>query len=166
MQFLEDRIYEFNSARTGIDGGEWIALTIRDDAGRVVAGLCGALWGGCLDIRQPWVAEGRRRQGIGTRLLAAAEREAAQRRCRQLLLSTFSFQAPSFYERRGFQVLAVVDDHPIGHSNLLLRKWLEPGHARTPGFEPDASDRAGSIRPAATVVTRSLCRRPDHPAAA
>jgi hypothetical protein len=37
---------------------------------------------------------------------------------------TFSFQAPSFYERNGFEVVATIDDHPRGHKNFLMRKRL------------------------------------------
>jgi hypothetical protein len=37
---------------------------------------------------------------------------------------TFTFQAPAFYATHGFGVIAVVDDHPRGHKNLLLRKRL------------------------------------------
>jgi hypothetical protein len=37
---------------------------------------------------------------------------------------TFTFQAPAFYAKHGFEVVAVVDDHPRGHKNLLLRKRL------------------------------------------
>jgi GNAT superfamily N-acetyltransferase len=124
VQYLEDRLYEFNAAATGIAGGEWLAIVIRDDHDQIVAGLCGAMWGGCAEIRQFWVEEPRRRQGLGTALLRAAEHEARRRGCSQLLLMTFSFQAPSFYARRGFEVVAVVDDHPHGHQNLLLRKRL------------------------------------------
>ena len=124
VQYLEDRIYEFNSTATGIADGEWLAIFVRDDEGRIVAGICGNTWGGCLEIRQFWVEEARRRRGLGTSLLASAEREARRRGCRQILLSTFTFQAPAFYARHGFEVVAVVDDHPRGHENLLLRKRL------------------------------------------
>jgi hypothetical protein len=42
-----------------------------------------------------------------------------------MLLMTFSFfQAPAFYAKHGFMV-AVVDDHPDGHKNMLLRKRLD-----------------------------------------
>jgi GNAT superfamily N-acetyltransferase len=125
VQYLEDRIYEFNSAKTGITDGEWLALFIRDETGRIVAGISGDVWGGCLEIRQFWVEESRRSQGLGTRLLEAAEQEGLGRGCTQVVLMTFSFQAPAFYEKRGFKVIAILDDHPRGHRNLLLRKLLQ-----------------------------------------
>lgn len=124
VQYLEDRIYEFNSRVTGITGGEWLAIFVRDDRDRLVAGICGNTWGGCFEIRQFWVEESRRRQGLGTRLFRAAEEEARLRGCTQVLLMTFSFQAPAFYARHGFEVVATVKDHPRGHENLLLRKSL------------------------------------------
>ena len=124
VQYLEDRLYEFNSTATGIRDGEWLAIFVRDETDRIVAGICGTTWGGCLEIRQFWVEEARRKQGLGTRLLGAAEQEARRRGCRQILLATFSFQAPAFYARHGFEVVAVVDDHPRGHKNMLLRKRL------------------------------------------
>ncbi len=122
VQYLEDRLYEFNSASTGITDGQWLSIFVRDDDGRIVAGICGNTWGGCAEIRQFWVEETRRTQGLGTKLLEAAEQEARRRGCRQMLLMTFSFQAPAFYARHGFEVVAVVDDHPRGHKNLLMRK--------------------------------------------
>jgi GNAT superfamily N-acetyltransferase len=124
VQYLEDRLYEFNSAATGITDGEWLAIWVRAENERIIGGICGNTWGGCLEIRQLWVEEARRKQGLGTRLLGAAEQEARRRGCRQILLTTFSFQAPAFYAKLGFEVVAVVDDHPRGHKNMLLRKHL------------------------------------------
>lgn len=125
VQYLEDRIYEFNSRLTGITDGAWLGILLRDEEERIVAGLCGSTWGGCLEIRQLWVEESLRRQGIGTRLLQAAEREARRRGCTRILLMTFSFQAPAFYARHGFEVLFVIEGHPRGHQNLLLWKSFE-----------------------------------------
>jgi GNAT superfamily N-acetyltransferase len=125
VQYLEDQIYAFNSSVTGITDGEWVAIFVRDERDRIVAGICGNTWGGCLEIRQFWVEESRRKKGLGTRLLGAAEQEARRRGCRQILLMTFSFQAPAFYAKHGFEVVATVEDHPRGHRNLLLRKVLD-----------------------------------------
>ena len=127
VQYLEDRIYAFNSRVTRITGGEWLAIFVRDDHGHIVAGICGNTWGDCCEIRQFWVEESRRRQGLGTRLLGAAENEARRRGCWQMILSTFSFQAPAFYAKHGFQVVAIVDDYPRGHQSLLLRKAFAQG---------------------------------------
>jgi GNAT superfamily N-acetyltransferase len=128
INYLEDRIYEFNSTTTGITGGAWLALFVRDETGRIVAGISGDTWGGCLEIRQLWVEESRRSEGLATRLLEAAEQEGRRRGCAQVVLMTFSFQAPGFYMKRGFEVVAALDDHPRGHRNLLLRKLLRASY--------------------------------------
>ena len=126
IQYLEDRLYEFNASVTGIRDGQGLAIFARDERDRIVAGICGNTWGGSCEIRQLWVEESRRGRGLGTRLLVAAEREARRRGCRQIVLMTFSFQAPAFYGRHGFHALTTVDDHPRGHRSLLLRKDLDP----------------------------------------
>jgi GNAT superfamily N-acetyltransferase len=125
VQYLEDRLYEFNESASGIAGGEWLAFFVRDQ-GRIVAGICGNTWGGTCEVRQFWVEQSQRGRGLGTRLFQAAEQEARRRGCTQIVLMTFSFQAPSFYERHGFEILATVDDHPRGHRNVLMRKRLAP----------------------------------------
>lgn len=123
VQYLEDRLYEFNSTATGISDGELLALFVRE-GGRIVAGICGSTWGGTCELRQFWVEESRRHLGLGTQLLQAAEEEALKRGCTQIVLMTFSFQAPAFYATHGFVVIASIDDHPRGHRNLLMRKQL------------------------------------------
>jgi GNAT superfamily N-acetyltransferase len=123
VQFLEDRIYEFNSNTTNIANGEWLGFFVRD-GDRIVGGICGNTWGGTCELRQFWVDESLRHNGLGTRLFEAAEQEAQRRGCTQIVLMTFSFQAPAFYEKRGFEVVARIDDHPHGHQNLLMRKRL------------------------------------------
>jgi len=125
VQYLEDRIYEFNSSATGIGDGRLLAFFVR--AGdRIVAGISGNTWGGTCELRQFWVEESLRNRGLGTKLLEAAEQEARRRGCTQIVLMTFSFQAPAFYEKHDFEVVATIDDHPRGHGNLLMRKRLAP----------------------------------------
>jgi ribosomal protein S18 acetylase RimI-like enzyme len=127
IEFLEDRLYEFNADATGIDDGRLLGVFLRDESGTMVAGAAGHTWGETCELRQVWVAASRRRRGLGRRLLAAAESEAVRRGCRQLLLSTFSFQAPDFYRKLGFEVVGEVADYPRGYRHLTLRKRLEPG---------------------------------------
>jgi len=127
VQFLEDRLYEHNSGATGITDGQLLAFFSRDESDRIIGGICGNTWGGGCEIRQFWVEQSHRHRGLGTQLFQAAEREARRRGCRQMLLMTFSFQAPEFYERHGFEIVATIADHPRGHRNLLMRKRLDVG---------------------------------------
>jgi ribosomal protein S18 acetylase RimI-like enzyme len=133
VQYLEERIYDHNSGATGIADGQWLAFFLRDESGRIVAGICGNTWGGVCEIRQFWVEESQRNRGLGTQLYRAAEEEARRRACAQIVLMTFSFQAPSFYERNGFEVVATIADHPRGHRNLLMRKRLDDGQSPAHG---------------------------------
>ena len=124
IDFLEQRLYEFNSQATGIVDALGLAVFARDARGEVVAGLCGHTWGGCCEIRQVWVHETHRGQGIGRRLLELAETEARRRGCFQIVLATHSFQAPEFYRKLGFEIVGSVPDYPRGHRHLHLRKTL------------------------------------------
>jgi ribosomal protein S18 acetylase RimI-like enzyme len=72
-----------------------------------------------LDIDNLWLHEYFRRQGLGSRLLATAEKEARQRGCRRAMLKTFSFQARTFYEKNGYRVTGRLDDYPPGRKLLL-----------------------------------------------
>ncbi len=124
IDFIQERLSAYNVATAGL--GEWHALTalVRDEARQIVAGLIAELWGGCLELRYLWVRDDLRHRGYGTRLLAAAEAEARARGCIQAVVDTFSFQAPAFYEKRGYIVRGVVDDFPQGHRKYLLNKRL------------------------------------------
>jgi GNAT superfamily N-acetyltransferase len=124
IQYLEDRLYEWNVSATGVADGQYLAIFVRDEQGRIVAGIAGNTWGGCLEIRQLWVDEARRKRGLGSRLLRAAEEEARRRGSAQIVLTTFDFQAPAFYARHGFEIAAAIDDHPRGHRNFFMRKRL------------------------------------------
>jgi ribosomal protein S18 acetylase RimI-like enzyme len=122
--FLEDRLYEFNADTTGIGGARSLGVFLRDESGNVVAGAAGHTWGETCELRQVWVAARVRGRGIGRRLMAEAEAEAVRRGCRQLILTTHSFQAPEFYRKLGFEVVSELPDYPRGHSQLVLRKRL------------------------------------------
>ena len=86
-------------------GGNWKPLWIvgRDDAGSVQAGLRGVTDYDWLFVVWLWVAEPYRKQGVGSRLLSGAEAIARERQCSHSYLDTFSFQAPEFYKRRGYE---------------------------------------------------------------
>jgi GNAT superfamily N-acetyltransferase len=124
VQALDVWMYQLNVARTGIADGEELAIFVRDDDGAIRAGLYGWTWSGWLEVRALWVHEAERGRGLGSRLLAAAEEEARRRGAHTVILETHSFQAPAFYQQRGYQVYAELEGYPTGHSKLFLRKPL------------------------------------------
>ena len=141
VEFLSERINEFNFATTQIYDGRELAIFVRDASGQIVAGVYGWTWGGCGYIDKLWVHAGMRGKGYGIQLLQAAEREASARGCFQILLSTHSFQAPEFYPRFGYEVYGSIDDYPKGHRQLYLKKMLRP-----PSNEVDAERIRSDVR--------------------
>lgn len=121
---LNEEINAFNVAATGLDDGALLGIAVREDGGALVAGLFGWTWGGCGYIEVLWVRAGQRGRGLGTRLLAAAEREIGRRGCGQVVLSTHSFQAPGFYARFGYQECGRTPAYPRGHEQIHLVKRL------------------------------------------
>src|SRR5262249_27323589 len=124
VEFLEERLYEFNAGTTGIDDGLSLGIFLRDESRNIVAGAAGHTWGETCELRQVWVEASARGRGLGRRLIAEVEAEAVRRGCRQLVLSTHSFQAPDFYRKLGFDVVSELPDYPRGHSHLVMRKHL------------------------------------------
>lgn len=100
--------------------------TVRvDDDGELLAGASGWTWGTCAGLGMVWVAHRARGSGWGGRLLAAAEDVARERGCSQLLVSSFTFQAPEFYRRHGYTEFARSPDIPVeGEADVHFVKML------------------------------------------
>lgn len=121
---LDEEISAFNAAATGYADARLLCIAVRADGGGLRAGLFGWTWGGCGYIESLWVRDGDRGSGVGTRLLVAAEQEMRHRGCRQVALSTHSFQAPGFYARFGYQECGRTPAYPRGHDDIHLVKRL------------------------------------------
>jgi len=122
---LQDRLHEFNDAATGgVGDGRFLTILLRDDAGRLRAGLHGWTWAETLGVEALWVRDDWRGRGLGARLLQAAETEARRRGCRHGFLQTHSYQAPDFYRRHGWETLAEVPGYPGDTTRVLFRKRL------------------------------------------
>ena len=123
--FLVERIYEYNAAATGHDDGESFTAVRESSPGDIEAGISGYTWCGCCYIAYLWVAEAVRGQGIGSDLVRAVEQHARAKACRVMFVATHSFQAPGFYVRMGFEPVASIPDHPVGHSSIFYAKRLD-----------------------------------------
>jgi GNAT superfamily N-acetyltransferase len=125
-----DAVDSFNVAATGDASDKTIVAFLRRD-GHVQGGVIGDCWGGWLHIRALWVAEPLRRQGHGSRLLEAVEEAAREAGCSHSHLETFSFQAPEFYQRRGYEVFGCLPGYPPTHTQYFLRKDLSGADDRS-----------------------------------
>jgi ribosomal protein S18 acetylase RimI-like enzyme len=123
VSILDERIWAetIDAARVGEDVE--LAAFVRD-GGEVRAGIYGWTWGGTCELQSLWVAPNLRRQGVGDRLLAVAEAEAAARGCRQVVFFTHQLQAPEYYEKRGYEIVGRVDGYPAGTAALWFVKKL------------------------------------------
>lgn len=104
---------------------EPLALALRERDGTLRGGVYGATMWKWLMIDGLWIAPDLRGQGLGARLLAAAEAVAIQRGCLGASLGTFDFQARAFYERQGYRAFGQLPDFPVGHSHFQLAKRFD-----------------------------------------
>jgi len=117
----------YNEALAGPAKYEPLAILLRDSAtGGSMGGLWGQIYFEWLFVELLFVADGARRGGIGSGLLARAEDIARSKGCVGVWLDTFSFQAPEFYRKHGYEVFGTLEDYPTGRQRFYLRKTLAP----------------------------------------
>jgi GNAT superfamily N-acetyltransferase len=123
---IEDALVAFN--RPFLRDPRWahFALIVRSETGALKAGLDAYVYAEWLFIHNLWVDADLRRQGVGRMLVAAAERRAAELGCHSAWLDTFSFQAPGFYRKLGYEEFAALD-YPPDHKRFFLKKRLGSG---------------------------------------
>lgn len=103
---------------------EDLTLVIRDEAGAIRGGLVAETVWSWMYVRLLAVHETLRRESLGRRLLERAEEIARVRGCVGVWLDTYSFQAPGFYLKLGYEEWGRLDDYPPGHCRIFLRKRL------------------------------------------
>jgi GNAT superfamily N-acetyltransferase len=113
----------FNEAWIGPSNEQPVRFVARDEHG-VVGGLLGHTRWNWLYVAKLWVNERGRGQGIGTRLLIAAEELARSRGCTDASLDTFEYQARPFYEKLGYELFGTLEGYPPGYRQFYLRKRL------------------------------------------
>src|SRR5688572_15228427 len=117
---LGKRLTCFNEDRAGPLQTRHIALTVRDDGGKIIAGLTGEIFWNALYIHLLWVDEKYRGHGYGTSLVQRAEALAIEASCGCVYMSTFEFQAPRFYAGNGYSVIGELARVPPG----ARRQWF------------------------------------------
>jgi GNAT superfamily N-acetyltransferase len=123
-RLVSENLVNLNIARTGASDWHPVGFFLKSPRGEWLGGLTGHIWGCWLHVDFLWVSEAFRGQRQGTRLMDAAEALAQERGALASALETFTFQAPDFYAKRGYDVVGRLDDYPPGHAKLFLSKRL------------------------------------------
>ena len=117
-------LIKFNRQQAGPLRYSRKVLSVRDGKGRLLGGLILQSYWLESYIELLWLTGRSRGAGNGSRLIAAAEREARRRGSRLIHLNTFSFQAPGFYEKQGYRRFGAMSGSPKGKARYFYVKRL------------------------------------------
>jgi ribosomal protein S18 acetylase RimI-like enzyme len=123
-QLVDEGLDEFNRRAADFSSSLRFACVARLSSGTVVGGALARWWGRCCELQQLWVREDHRSSGLGRRLVQMVEEAARSRGCALLYLDTFSFQAPAFYRKLGYEVACELKGFPNDVSKFIMRKTL------------------------------------------
>lgn len=119
---LHRRLKQFNQAFFGSHRD--YSLHIEID-GMMAAGIVAASTFSTLEVEYLFVEEEFRGRGLGAKLLREAESRAAKDGIRYVLLNTYSFQAPDFYQAQGYRQLFQVSPCLGPYSQFFFWKELD-----------------------------------------
>jgi GNAT superfamily N-acetyltransferase len=122
---IDDGLAQHGVEQAGYWSARPLAVLIKDPTTQqILGGLVGRTSLGLLFIDLVFVPERLRNRKIGTRILRMAEDEATRRGCQRAVLYTISFQAPRFYEHRGWREFGRIPCDPQGTSRVFMTKEL------------------------------------------
>lgn len=124
-QVLSDGLHQHNEQFAPAAGDSRFAVLLREGNGRLLGGVIAKAGRGWLNIGTMWVDASVRGQGFGRQLIETAEAEAVRRGCHSAYLDTFSFQAPAFYQKMGYEIFGTLEAFPNEHKRFFMRKSLQ-----------------------------------------
>jgi GNAT superfamily N-acetyltransferase len=117
-------INTFNKQHGGEAHYQRLCVVLKSSSGEVAGGAIGEIYWDWFHLDLMWVKDELRGKGFGSRILARAEEEARQLGAKYVFLDTFSFQAPGFYKRYGYEIFGELPDFPSGHTRYFMKKVL------------------------------------------
>lgn len=114
----------YNREQAGEEKYQRLCFVLHAPDQEIVGGILGEIYWDWLHVDLLWVKEELRGRGYGHQLLLRAEKEARQRGVKSVFLDTFSFQAPDFYKKHGYQIFGELGDFPRGHTRYFFTKQL------------------------------------------
>jgi GNAT superfamily N-acetyltransferase len=124
LALLEDHVTAAAIAAADMGEEAEFGIFVRDERGRIRAGISGTIWGGYCELQAMWVEESLRGRGLARALMANAEAEARRRHCALILFLAYDLLAAGLYERLGYETVGVVEGCPTGSTARWYRKKL------------------------------------------
>ncbi|MGA9638717.1 GNAT family N-acetyltransferase [Flavobacterium sp.] len=125
---IVDLLVDFNRKKTNNIHLEYsnkpLEIILRTLENEIIGGIYGKSIWNTMEIKTFIIKEEYRNKGFGNRLMEEVENEARKRKCDYISLDTFSFQAPEFYKKLGFQQVGVETDFPKSYNKYYFRKQI------------------------------------------
>ncbi|KXG85877.1 GNAT family N-acetyltransferase [Agrobacterium bohemicum] len=112
----------YNIDRFGPSDWQELVISLRDDDGTVIGGLCGHTARGWLYTKLLFIPETLRGNGLGPKLLAIAEDEARKRGCKGAYIDTLNPEALAIYQKCGYEIFGAIENFSGMESLSYLKK--------------------------------------------
>ncbi|NIY82314.1 GNAT family N-acetyltransferase [Vibrio hepatarius] len=126
---IKDLIYNglksFNLKHFPDEEMQSLACVAEDPGGNFLGGLTGQIFTNTLFVEFLWLDDSNRSAGIGSKLMEEVEQQAKQLGVTDIYLDTYTFQAPGFYAKLGFEEVGRYTGFPTrGVDKIFLQKKI------------------------------------------
>lgn len=166
VAIIEEALIAYNVAKARPYDRRPLHVFLRDADGRTIGGLTGETNWDWLYVDCFWLPDDLRGEGWGAKLLDAAENAARARGCRHVRLFSYSFQAPAFYEKRGYKAFGVLEilsarrKAGLAVQGSMIERAEAPPYTRSLGLATDPSVAR------LTNASSRMCERAGRPSPA
>ncbi|WHA41726.1 GNAT family N-acetyltransferase [Agrobacterium larrymoorei] len=122
QKLIDQGLDEYNFGKAGPDNSQDLWVIARSPSGVAQGGIKAKTFYSWMFVDWLWVSSSIRGTRTGSILMDKAEAAARERGCIGAYVDTFTFQAPGFYQSRGYEEFGRIDGLPPGHACIWLRK--------------------------------------------
>ena len=123
-QDLDDLLMDYNRSESDGFAYDEFLYKFTDSSDTMIAGIHAEIGNGWLCVISLWVEKTHRKNRLGEKLLQAAEKKAMENGCHGSYLYTYTFQAPGFYEKYGYEIFGKLEDFSANNAKLFMKKNL------------------------------------------
>lgn len=138
FRVIRSALTAYNEAALGVERKEaFMAASVK---GKIVGGISYFWYGESAILDYVVVEEKWRRSNIGQKLIEAVENELVGQGCRKVHVATLDFQAPAFYLKQGYELVARVPLYIEKNDFLFFIKHLQQRHDQTESHKNTPAD--------------------------